>query len=119
MSLPIKIYKQFEVVVVPFPFTDSGAVKRRPALVLSDEVAFNVASGRSVLAMITTVKPSSWVLDVLIEDLEAVGLKHPSSIRMKLFTLDNPLIIKSIGHLAEVDRVSVEKALKKLFCLTN
>jgi mRNA interferase MazF len=86
MSLPIKIYKRFEVVLVPFPFTDSGAVKRRPALVLSDETVFNSLVGRSVLAMITTVSHSPWALDVLIADLAATGLKQPSTIRMKLFT---------------------------------
>jgi hypothetical protein len=40
MSSPIKIYSQFDVVVVPFPFTDSSAVKRRPALILSDAGTF-------------------------------------------------------------------------------
>ena len=34
-------YKRFEVVRVPFPFTDKEASKNRPALVLSDEFAFN------------------------------------------------------------------------------
>ena len=28
-------YRQFDVVVVPFPFTDVEASKRRPALILS------------------------------------------------------------------------------------
>ena len=34
-------YKPFEVVVVPFPFTDRTADKRRPALILSDDIKFN------------------------------------------------------------------------------
>jgi mRNA interferase MazF len=41
MSSPIKIYSQFDVVVVPFPFTDSSTTKRRPALILSDAGTFN------------------------------------------------------------------------------
>jgi mRNA interferase MazF len=44
----IVIYEQFEVVTVPFPFTDSSATKRRPALVLSSAAAFNTFVGRSV-----------------------------------------------------------------------
>jgi hypothetical protein len=41
MKPPIKTYKQFDVVIVPFPFTDRQAAKRRPALVVSDENEFN------------------------------------------------------------------------------
>jgi hypothetical protein len=33
MKPPIKTYKQLDVVIVPFPFTDRLATKRRPALV--------------------------------------------------------------------------------------
>ena len=61
----------FDVVVVPFPFTDRAASKRRPALVLSDASAFNAATGQVVLAMITSAKHACWPLDVLIEDLAA------------------------------------------------
>jgi len=41
-------FKRFDVLVVPFPFTDSATVKRRPALVLSVE-AFNDRAGHLVL----------------------------------------------------------------------
>ena len=34
------IFKAFDVVVVPFPFADRDATKRRPALVISN-VLFN------------------------------------------------------------------------------
>ncbi|WP_249263502.1 type II toxin-antitoxin system PemK/MazF family toxin [Microcystis aeruginosa] len=53
MNVPTVIYEQFDVVVVPFPFTDINATKRRPALILSDALAFNTSVGRSVMAMIT------------------------------------------------------------------
>jgi mRNA interferase MazF len=31
----IVTYKQYDVVVVPFPFTDRTATKKRPALIIS------------------------------------------------------------------------------------
>ncbi|MEM9567596.1 MAG: type II toxin-antitoxin system PemK/MazF family toxin [Cyanobacteria bacterium P01_E01_bin.34] len=107
-------FKQFDVVVVPFPFTDRTASKRRPALVLSDESAFNSAIGHSLLAMITTATHSSWPLDNSLQDLSSAGLKVPSIVRMKLFTLDHALILKTIGQLSKTDRTSVKSALKQL-----
>jgi mRNA interferase MazF len=101
-------YEQFAIVVVPFPFTDIAITKRRPALILSDAVVFNVPMGHSVMAMITTATHSPWVLDVPISDLKAAGLKVPSIIRMKLFTVDHSLIVKQVGKLAAAEQVKVE-----------
>lgn len=47
------IYKQFEVVVVPFPFTDRNETKKRPASILSDPSALSIS--KSICAMITTI----------------------------------------------------------------
>jgi mRNA interferase MazF len=87
------IFKKFSVVVVPFPFTDKAAVKKRPALVLSG-TQFNTSVGHSVLAMITSAKNSNWLFDVAISDLNSAGLTSASIVRIKLFTLDNRLIIR-------------------------
>lgn len=107
-------YKQFDVVVVPFPFTDRTATKKRPALVLSSEL-FNSGIRHSVMAMITTASHSAWPLDIAITDLKDAGLKVPSIIRMKLFTIDHALIQKHIGHLSFQDNRSVESALEFLW----
>jgi len=107
-------YDRFEVVIVPFPFTDKAQVKRRPALVLSSHRAFGKLAGHSVLAMITSAKNPPWPLDVPIADLSQAGLPAPSVVRMKLFTLDHRFIIASSGMLATKDRKAVTKALEAL-----
>lgn len=108
------IFEAFSVVVVPFPFTDRDAVKRRPAVVLSNTV-FNASVGHLVLAMITSAKNSDWLHDVNISDLSSAGLSSASIVRMKLFTLDNRLIIRKAGILADSDQQSVIKAFSELF----
>ena len=108
------IYKSFEVIVVPFPFTDRKEGKRRPALVLSDNIQFNEPSGHTVLAMITSQKNPDWPLDTTITGNRQAGLTAPSKVRMKLFTLDNRLIVKKIGSLNSKDKKAVIKALRSL-----
>jgi mRNA interferase MazF len=102
------ICEPWDVVTVPFPFADRAGLKRRPALVVSEE-SFN-GSGHSVLAMITTsIQP--WPTDSPITQLSSCGLSRPCVVRLKLFTLDNRVIIRRIGRLAEEDKNRVARAL--------
>ena len=106
-------YSAFEVVVVPFPFTDSAATKRRPALVLSTK-GFNDRAAHLVLAMITSRENRGWPLDVELRGLAAAGLGHPSVVRMKLFTLDERFVLRKAGALAAADRAAVRKSVIQL-----
>ena len=107
-------FERYDVVRVPFPFTDRQAEKNRPALVISDTAAFNLQAGHSVLAMITSAGHAPWPLDVAISDLKAAGLPAPSLVRFKLFTLDHRLVRGKLGRLAEKDQVKVHKAMRRL-----
>lgn len=108
-------YEPFDVVVVPFPFTDSSRTKRRPALVLSQKKDFSALIEHSILSMITSQKNEQWPLDVPIKNKNQSGLTAPSVVRMKLFTLDNRFIIRKIGHLSKSDQKNVRQSLKKIF----
>lgn len=110
-------FDAFDVVVVPFPFTDRTTSKRRPALVLSDGEGFNRLVGQAVLAMITSATNSDWPFDVEIQDLDAAGLPSASIVRMKLFTLDQQLILRKAGSLAAPDRELVSAALRRVLPL--
>jgi mRNA-degrading endonuclease toxin of MazEF toxin-antitoxin module len=102
----------WDVVVVPFPFTDSPQAKRRPAVVLSRK-EFNQRAGHSVLAQVTTAKKSAWPGDVAL-DHQRAGLSARSLVRMKLFTIDNRLILRRVGRLIAGDRERVVQSLRKL-----
>ena len=100
-----------DVVVVPFPFVDKPASKRRPALVLSN-INFN-AEGYSILSMITTKQKPAWPGDTQITDIATCGLRKPCLIRLKLFTLDNRLILNKIGKLNKSDSLQIMKHLRQ------
>ena len=101
---------QWEVVIVPFPFSTTPGHKRRPALVLSKRT-FN-QHGSTVLAMITTAGHHPWPGDVRLTDLPAAGLLAPCLVRLKTFTLDNRLLVKKIGRLAAADQQQVTRQLR-------
>ena len=100
---------RFDIVVVPFPFSEQAGSKRRPALVISNQ-RFN-DSGRTVLAMITTKDHHPWPGDHSITDLGETGLPLSCIVRLKLFTLDNRLILRQIGKLGDSDRKQVASSL--------
>ena len=108
---PSTIYKRWDVVIVPFPFTERAGVKRRPALVLSTK-AFN-ENGHVVLAMITTKTHSRWPGDTSLEGLADAGLSVPCIVRLKIFTLDGRLILRRSGACTQKDRTNVLKALRR------
>ena len=109
------IYEPFDIVVVPFPFTDSSRTKRRPALVLSQKSEFGAIIENTVLAMITSQKNEPWPLDIAIKNKKQSFLTANSVVRMKLFTLDNRFIIRKIGHLSKADQTQVKQSLSKIF----
>ena len=103
--------KPGDIVVVPFPFVERAGARRRPALVLSRR-SFNDA-GHTVLAMITTSSRARWPGDVMITDLQAAGLRVECRVRLKLFTLDNRVIVRRIGRLGRADLGAVSAGLSR------
>ena len=100
-----------DVVAVPFPFTDRPASKRRPALVVSS-AAFNQAHPQSILAMITSAR-SDWASDVALQEWRKAGLGVPCKVRLKLFTLDDALIVRKLGKLSKRDGKAARNALAR------
>jgi len=107
-------FERYDVVRVPFPFTDRQAEKNRPALVISDAATFNRPAGHSVMAMITSAGHAPWPLDISISDLKAAGLPAPSIVRFKLFTLDHRLVRGKLGRVAEKDQAKMQRAMRHL-----
>ncbi len=104
------ICNQWEVVTVPFPFTDKPGTKRRPALVLSKRV-FN-ENGQSLLLRIATQAHSPWPGDTTLEVSRAAGLQTACLVRLKAFTLDNRLILKKLGNISAADRQKIAEHLR-------
>ena len=99
----------FVVAIVPFPFSDRTAVKGRPAVVVSS-FEFNEAHECRILAMVTSTKARRRS-DVALKDWRQAGLNVACWVRFKLFTLDDALILRSVGTLSNRDCEAVKRAL--------
>ncbi len=115
-SLQVLALQAFDIVVVPFPFTDRATTKRRPALVLSN-AQFNQQAQHAVMAMITSADQFAWLGDCPIHDLTAAGLTTACLVRLKLFTLDERLVIRRAGALAAADQKKLQTNWRGLLAL--
>ncbi len=103
-----KTCRAYDVVLIPFPYSDLSSSKKRPVLVLTapdhhgDFIALAVTS-------VPQIEPAIALTSV---DIEIGTLPKPSWIRVdKVFTLSEHHIVKHIGR---IKTDCVEKALKSL-----
>ena len=89
------MYKQADIVVVKFPFTDGSEFKKRPALIVSNE-AIN-KTGDYLIVQITS-KLNNDKLSIAINDTDCLqALPLTSYIRThKIFTIHKSLILSKI-----------------------
>jgi mRNA interferase MazF len=108
-----ELFTRWDIVKVPFPFTEGIGEKRRPALIVSTKT---LAQDHRLywLLMITSVINPAWTGDIEIKNLKAAGLPVSSIIRTaKITTLQEDRILGVIGHLAAPEIRLVTAALKK------
>lgn len=114
--MPITIgYKFGDVVLVPFPFTDQTAAKKRPAVVISSDTYHRYRG--DVVVMAVTSQPSTSARlagEVLITEWEQAGLLRPSLIKPVLATLERGLILRKLGELQDRDRDALRAALQQI-----
>src|SRR5687768_14266533 len=80
IQAPMATFDVWDIVKVPFPYTDRPVRQRRPALVIAAgelEAVYRL----SWLAMITSAANRGWAGDVAITDLATAGLPAASIVR--------------------------------------
>ncbi|MFY9892753.1 MAG: type II toxin-antitoxin system PemK/MazF family toxin [Xanthobacteraceae bacterium] len=85
------------MIVVPFPYVDRLAEKRRPALVISNRKL--TVRGVVWVAMITSAANPPWSCDVAITDLKRAGLPAASVVPAKIACIEPSRIERRVGRL--------------------
>ncbi len=105
-------YEFGDVVLVPFPFTDQTAAKKRPAVVVSS-VAYNRNRPDNILMAVTSQMQSpGYFGDVAVAEWQQAGLIKPSLIKPIFTTIEKGLVLRKLGRLSEKDRTALKKAIK-------
>jgi len=103
------MFERGDLLLVPFPFTDLSAAKRRPVLAVTAADSFG-----DFIAMPVTSRPQAeHGLPLSAADMLTGTLPAPSWIRTnRIVTLNASLVVKSVGRVSEQ---VVTKAVE-LFC---
>lgn len=105
--------QQWDIVVLPFPFTDKNSTKNRPALVVSSNQTIKDYDLIWV-CMITSAKNEEWVGDVRVDDLEYAKLPAVSYIRpVKIACIEQNHIRKKLGTISNSLRDKVKGEILK------
>ena len=101
------MFERGELLLVPYPFTDLSAAKRRPVLALTEPDSYG-----DFIALPVTSRPQvEYGIPIENNDLTSGHLPAPSWIRTdRIVTLNVSLVVKPIGRVAErVIELAVER----------
>jgi mRNA interferase MazF len=106
-------FAQGAVLVLPFPYSDRLAEKRRPAVVVSSPT-LERNHGLVWVAMVTSDRGRLLADDVRITQLVKAGLPAASVVRpTKLATIEPARVIRVAGALVKADLQAVLTAIAK------
>lgn len=96
------IYNKWDIILVPFPFTNLTATKRRPALIVFPN-KYNEGVDVVIAFITSKLDLDRKIGDYKIQNWSQANLPKPSMIRMKFSTIDKKIIVKKLGVLDQKD----------------
>ncbi len=107
-------FKFGDIVLVPFPFTDQSATKKRPAVVISSEAYHQQRPDLIIMAVTSQVKSTQTVGETFVQDWQGAGLLKPSAIKPVITTIERGLVISQLGQLKENDQAALIGAIDQI-----
>lgn len=97
-----------DIVLVRYPFSNLSGAKVRPAVVVN---APHISQDVIIVPLTSRViglLPGEFVL----RQWQQAGLNVPSAIKRGLYTVEESLIVKTIGQLTQIDEQALETSLR-------
>jgi mRNA interferase MazF len=95
------IYRQHDIILIPFPFSDLSGQKVRPVLLLSNDAYNQLSADVLVCGLTTNLRISPYSVIISVDDVEVSGsLKHASRIKTDtIASIEQSLLTKPIARL--------------------
>ena len=105
-------YKQGDIVLVDFGFSERTGAKKRPVLIISSD---NYHKNRQEVIIVAITSNTKRVLfgDTKIEEWEKAGLIYPSLVTGIMRTIKESMIIHKLGILSQQDFQKVRDNIRK------
>lgn len=100
-----------DIVLVPFPFTNQAASKRRPAVVVSNRAYSAARPDIVVMAVTSQVRAVSDLGEIPVAQWQMAGLLKPSTIKPVFATLEQTLVLRQLGTLDGGDRAALRTGI--------
>jgi len=111
-------YERGAVVLVPFPFTDQTAAKKRPAVIVSSDSHNASVPDFVIMAITSKIDRTKEAEGCLINDWHDAGLIKLSAIKPVMTTIEQSLVLRRLGKLSPNDMKQMEAVLRDLLDLS-
>lgn len=110
------IYRQRDIVLTKFPFSNLTDFKVRPVLILSKDSYNHKYADVIVCAITSNLEESDYALTITTENLEQGHLKVVSKVRADAVTnIEQTIILKKIGKIKQAVFNKIINKLNSLF----
>lgn len=100
-----------DLVLVPFPFSNQSASKKRPAVIVSSARYHRDRRDLIILAVTSQVRPSLGFGERPIQAWESAGLLKPSVLKPLVATIERGLVLRRLGQLGGSDLAALRQVL--------
>lgn len=107
-------YSFGQVVLVPFPFTDQSGAKKRPAVIVSSNPYNNTRRDLIIMAITSQVHQPLGLAEAPLANWQSAGLLKPCLLKPVLSTIEQSLVVKSLGNLSSNDLLTLKEIIKKI-----
>ena len=101
-------YSKYDVILVPYPFSELSSSKVRPAVIVST----SHPSQDILITPLTSKTGSLMAGEFVLSEWAAAGLNVATAVKRGVYTIHESLVIKVIGQLSKVDADQLEQSLR-------